>query len=631
MDDDRARASDRLHRIRDRHFDCYVDLARAAQESGADEPEWIEVLDSELANLRSALEWGLTTGRYEAAAFATSLLPYWRERRRFAEGRQILDRALLHAGLPPNERIEALLAAGALASDDGDREAACQRYEAARQLAASVGDVPRRARAASGLGWACCFLLRSGPAAEAFSEALELSHGLTLAEHADALRGLAWVRTREADYADAIQLHRDARELLERANDPALTSHYLVETNYLAGIGKLDEARALADKSLELARRGKGQILHALESSARVASALGDRAALRRILEEGEEAARAAGSAMWEANFQGRLADDAMAHDEVDMAREWIARALRVLDGLEALNIQDVGVRARLLLKRAAIAEDDDALDLAEELHRQAVLAHSGWNVLDQGICLTFLADFLVRHGDKSGGRLAATQAVALIQPVDRLTGLGTLANLAIFDGDLEGAFAFTGESLEAVAPNRDFPSLHRRRAALLAELGRLEETAAALDEALRSEKERADSAGRAQSHVYRARLRIAAGDSEGARSDLQESSRAARAGADGVLLLVTTFARLALLEGRSSRADELWSAVEAYRTANTRVAPRLSLRFEAPLRELRPKAEPRPMDSRSALNRLRSLVAEEFDTLTVRPEGPTDGSGPSP
>src|SRR5687768_15037686 len=93
MTDAPAPLSERLRRIRDRHFDCYLDLAEVAGDS-SDEQAWFEVLESETANIRSALEWGLTTRRPEAAALATSLLWYWRRRRRYIEGRRALDRAL---------------------------------------------------------------------------------------------------------------------------------------------------------------------------------------------------------------------------------------------------------------------------------------------------------------------------------------------------------------------------------------------------------------------------------------------------------------------------------------------------------------------------------------------------------
>ena len=171
-----------------------------------------------------------------------------------------------------------------------------------------------------------------------------------------------------------------------------------------------------------------------------------------------------------------------------------------------------------------------------------------------------------------------------------------------------------------------------RRRVALLAELGRLDEAAAAADEAVRSDAEHPARIVRARSYLERARVRIAAGNPDSAREDLTRSTPLAPSGrGDDQLDLATTVARLALLEGRGDRAVALWSAVRDYRAATSRVSPRLSRRFEAPLIELETRPAQPVVTARAALDALRSLVTEEFAALTVGPDHPVEGRGTSP
>ena len=614
--------ADRLRRIRDRHFDCYVDLASAAKEATNARDGWFDVLDAEIANIRNALEWGLATARPETAAFATSLRWYWLQSRKSAEGRQVLDRALRHPDLAVTARMEALYAAGVLALYEGDAAAARARYEASRQLAASAGDRRRQALAAVGVGWACIRVSLAKPAIEAFTEALALSESLSLGEKAGVLRGLGSANDLNGDTDAALSQHRDARAALEDAGDADLTAHYLMETDFLVQMGRPEEALVLADKAMALARAGGGDLIFALLAREKAADALGDVELLRRVLDEAVVLTQAAGDAGWEARFRGRAADHAMLQGDIDATRVALERGLRVLDDVGGLNPIDEGIRAGLLVQRARLAEDDGDLDVAEELHRQVILLHRESSPTSHAGALAALARLLVGHGDARGGRLALVQAVVAVDAADSVSAPDLRTELAIFDDDLEEALRLITESLDGYRQQGDQapPVAHRHRAALLAELARLEESLAALEEAVVAVVATSEAADRARTHVDRARVRIALGDGDGARSELLEAAGAAGIGwANDQLQFATTFARLALLQSRGDRAAELWAAVVAYRTANRRLARPLSRRFEEPLRELEFSAGPPAPNSRAALDALRALVAEEFAALDSR------------
>ena len=625
MSDRGAPVNGRLRRIRDRHFDCYLDLARAGEEG--DRSDWLEVFDAELANIRSALDWGFATSRLEAATFATSLLWYWQARRLFNEGTRALERALRDPDLSPAERIDALLAAGLLADKHTDRSAARERFAAARQLAASVGDRARQAKAARSLGWMLHFLMTAPAAVDAFTEALEIRDGLSVSDRADAMRGLGWARaTSEGDMSVAADLHREARRLLEEASDPALPSHYLVEANLLVQCGQPGEAMALADKAVALAHSGTGPLTWALEARSRAAQALGDRALLQRTLDDGIAAARAVGSPTggaddfmgregWEGNFHERRAHDAMVHGVTDVAHDAVDAALRLLDDVAVLNVHDAGVRGRLLVIRARLAEDDGELELAHELYRQAIgHLRGGWTVSEieaMGAVGRLFAD----HGDLEAGRLAAISAV---EQVERLEGPSFYRkfDLAVLSDDIEGALGHATAGLQAQSADarRGDVGLLRRTCAALAELGRVDEALTAAAELV------AAGRGGVGALLDRAGIRIAAGDAKGARADLVQAASAARVGwANSQLNLATMLARLALLEGQQDRALEIWSAVVAYRAANRRLAPRLSHRFEEPLRQLTLPTERPALDSRAALDALRAHVSDEFTAFAGR------------
>ena len=480
MSDRDAPVNGRLRRIRDRHFDCYLDLARLAAEglgppgddsspiAGAD---LLGVLDSELANFRSALEWGLSTGRPETAAFAASLGPYWAVRRQFVEGRRILDRILLNQALAPLDRIDVLLTAARLADEQGDRVQARDLYGLVRELGRSAGDRSRQARAASGHGWMLYLLLAYAEAAEAFTEALEVGEGITAAQRANMLRGLGWARATDEGNAIALELHREARQLLEENADPALPSHYLVEVNLLSRSGLAQESLALADEALALARSGIGALTMAFEARAIAAQALGDRDLFRAAITGGIEAARAEGSAMWQGNFQQRLAHDAMSRGEIDVASDAVDDALRVYNAIETLNFEEARFRSLLLSIRAGLAEDAGELDVAQEARRQVAAAYLESAPHSHAGALAALARLLAAHGDRNGGRLALSRALGIVDGLDEWASRDLRVELAMFDGDLDEALRLITEELDSWSQRgNEVPVLAtRRRAGLLA------------------------------------------------------------------------------------------------------------------------------------------------------------------
>lgn len=101
-------------RLRDLHFAFFLDLARRAEPElqKADQVLWLNRLQLEHDNLRSALDWALSGSRQDdhAQELAAALWWFWTKRGYFTEGRDWLQRALaLDRRQSPRLRIKILV------------------------------------------------------------------------------------------------------------------------------------------------------------------------------------------------------------------------------------------------------------------------------------------------------------------------------------------------------------------------------------------------------------------------------------------------------------------------------------------------------------------------------------------
>jgi predicted ATPase len=120
-----------------RHADYYLALAEAAETAlvGSEQLSWLMLIEHQLANIRSAIEWGLENGHAPCAArMAAALRPFWLMRSSISEGRRWLEAALVHKNLSPHIRAKALVAAGRLARQQSDLAQAMELLEAGLKL-----------------------------------------------------------------------------------------------------------------------------------------------------------------------------------------------------------------------------------------------------------------------------------------------------------------------------------------------------------------------------------------------------------------------------------------------------------------------------------------------------------------
>jgi predicted ATPase len=202
---------------RDRHAAHFARLAdrRWPGLVRGDDPAWSQaIVQLELRNLHSAVEWSLERGRAEEVfAIGSGMFPFWAAFGYIHQGRRWLEQALESSAQDSPRRAYALMAVGDLALQEGDLEAAKQVHEESLALFRNL-DEPFGI-AANLTQLADIALLEGdrdaarGLAEESAAIRRERLESLHLGR---ALSSLAEISVAEADYDRA-------RELLEEAID----------------------------------------------------------------------------------------------------------------------------------------------------------------------------------------------------------------------------------------------------------------------------------------------------------------------------------------------------------------------------------------------------------------------------
>lgn len=128
-----------------RHRDWYLDFVRRAAPGffrGPESAEWLDALEAQHDNLRTALSWSLNEagGASPALELASGLWRFWEIRGYLREGRQWLERVLAATpGETSTTRADVLTAAGILAAAQGDHAAAVRYHEQSLALQEQLG------------------------------------------------------------------------------------------------------------------------------------------------------------------------------------------------------------------------------------------------------------------------------------------------------------------------------------------------------------------------------------------------------------------------------------------------------------------------------------------------------------
>ena len=244
-----------LARARRRHAEHYLALARQVSPSLKKEPAALDRIAREQGNLRAALEWSLEESPDVALGLAAALVPFWRIRGPFAEGRRFLDEALALEGGAAADRARALAGAGALAYALGDVASAAARFEESLPVSREAGDPVGVAGALNNLGVIARERGDLERARVLYEESAAVARGCDAKLAATAISNLGLMAQRRGDDRAARGLLEEAVALDRASGDLLGASGSLVYlSSVLANLGETDAARAAGKDALALAR-----------------------------------------------------------------------------------------------------------------------------------------------------------------------------------------------------------------------------------------------------------------------------------------------------------------------------------------------------------------------------------------
>ena len=257
---DRLQESDEADAIHHRHLEAFLGLAQQAQPElfGPTRKEWLDRLEADHDNFRTALDWAVASGNARAAMLlGGAFWRFWQMRGHIHEGRARLEQVL---AMPtsrdfPQERLQALEAAGGLAYWQADMEPAQGFYDEALELTRRAGD--KRAIANAIYNTAFPILVRRiqlDRARALLREALPLFQALN-----DELGvGRTYWGLGNADYFQQIfppaRQHLEAAEAIFRRLDSRFDLAWSLHTLGLVAFktGRVDTARASFSEALTL-------------------------------------------------------------------------------------------------------------------------------------------------------------------------------------------------------------------------------------------------------------------------------------------------------------------------------------------------------------------------------------------
>jgi predicted ATPase/class 3 adenylate cyclase len=228
---ERLAESDEAEALGGRYVEHFLALAEEAEPhlrtTGIGAAEWVDRLDREHDNIRSALDRIEASGETQLALrLAGAVWWFWVTRNHLAEGRRRLDGFLRADERPTPARAKALIAASGMAIEEGDVAAGREWGTQAVTLNRELGDP-------WSIGWATCLL--------------------------------GWAIQDEGDFEGARPFLDESARLLRDVGDDESTlwAIHLLAWNHF-GLGEVERARDLWEENLERARATGNRHVEAL-------------------------------------------------------------------------------------------------------------------------------------------------------------------------------------------------------------------------------------------------------------------------------------------------------------------------------------------------------------------------------
>jgi predicted ATPase/predicted Ser/Thr protein kinase len=253
--------------VREKHANFFLAQAVEAKSllKGPEQEVWLERLEEEHNNLRSALGWFLHKAEEkgdDSAQFTLSglqmagaLSQFWDTHGYFSEGRRWLQKILKLTDTKNHDHVDALTGAGWLAARHSDMGEAIQCYEQAIEIAREIGYKAGIAYALGGLAFTKGFLGTDDSVIEELhSESLELwrevgdKRGI-----ATALGPLAHRAASAYDFKQANSLFEESLALFREVQDKREIAGALWNLAQIAAVvGQYDNAKKMYRESLNI-------------------------------------------------------------------------------------------------------------------------------------------------------------------------------------------------------------------------------------------------------------------------------------------------------------------------------------------------------------------------------------------
>jgi len=149
-----------------RHLEVYTELAEmvAPELLRKDRKLWLDVMESDHDNIRSALDWAMANGEVDLALrLVTASWRFWQARGHLHEARRRVDSILAMPGGEPRHRAKAMEALGGILWWQARMEECFDVYERVLQMQRELGDPKEIANALYNFGLAAAF---TGPESE---------------------------------------------------------------------------------------------------------------------------------------------------------------------------------------------------------------------------------------------------------------------------------------------------------------------------------------------------------------------------------------------------------------------------------------------------------------------------------
>ncbi len=247
-----------------KHLDYFLKLSDADEmkSKGIEQIQWIRMLDADLDNLRTAIQWSFEKEEETSFRFVYLLSNFWLIKGYFKDGYQIAKKALAIETVTDKKlRAQALLTSAEMCYNLGNFPELEKSANESMSLFREAEDKYGIAACLIQLGNVSFTNLDMQKAKEYFDEALKISNEIdSKVLKAKALRNLSFLENQDIDYTAALNLKEESLKIFREIKDMYNTAFALATLGIFEyQRGHLERANSFSEESLSIARENGDQ------------------------------------------------------------------------------------------------------------------------------------------------------------------------------------------------------------------------------------------------------------------------------------------------------------------------------------------------------------------------------------